>query len=211
MTTASTTNTTSTTASVSQTRSPGSGAAAWRGHATTPEPAICPPAGPGLACELRGDQLTFVVPVRVSRRVFLSGALSLLLLRTHLRRPAALALLRDHLPVHEELSAPDAPRLTPRQCGIEAVLTHRALQAERLGRGDVVELLREEQLRHRPRAVVAARQVLPYRLLDGLGLFDWLDGEHRHFSPTRFAVGLLIASLVPGPSGRTCRNKQKGR
>src|SRR5262249_26313524 len=140
------------------------------------------------------------------------GGLSLLLFRrTHLRRPAALALLRDDLPVHEELAAPDAPRLTPRQRRIEAVLLDRALQAERLGRGDVVELLREEQLRHRPRAVVAARQVLPHRLLDGLGLFDWLDGEHRHSLPYSLDVRAVLASLVPGPSGRTCRNKQKGR
>jgi hypothetical protein len=30
--------------------------------------AVTPPPGPGLACELEGDQLTFVVPARVLRR-----------------------------------------------------------------------------------------------------------------------------------------------
>src|SRR3954452_19587157 len=138
-----------------------------------------PPHGPGLACELRGGfQLTFVVPARVTcgRR---SRALRFLLLRTDLRRASTLALLRDDLSVDEKLAAPDTPRLAPRERTVEAVVAHRALQAERLGRGDVVELLREEQLRHRPAAVVAARKVLPTWSFYGFGFFDWLDGEHR--------------------------------
>jgi len=64
-----------------------------------------PPHGPGLACELEGDQLTFVVPARpyaagaISRSR--SRALGFLLFGAHLGRAAPLALLGDDLSVHE--------------------------------------------------------------------------------------------------------------
>ena len=69
----------------------------------------------------------------------------------HLRRPAPTPLVREHLAVGEELAAPDAPRLTPFDRGVEALVLHRALDAERLGPQDVVELLREEQVDERAR------------------------------------------------------------
>src|SRR4029078_8742480 len=75
-----------------------------------------------------------------------SGALGLLLLelRTHLGRAAALALLRDDLAVHEELAAPDSPRLAPRECTVEAVFLDRALGAEGLRTAAALQRDREE-------------------------------------------------------------------
>src|SRR5882757_2263071 len=84
-----------------------------------------------------------------------------------LRWPAPLALLRQHLPVQEELTTPDTPRLAPCDGSLEARFANRALEAERLGRVDVVDLLREEQLEHRPGAVAAPGERLPGRQLLG--------------------------------------------
>src|SRR4029077_8352725 len=68
-----------------------------------------------------------------------------LLGRADLRRTTALALLGDDLPVHEELAAPNAPRLTPRDGRAEARLAHDTARAERLGARDVADVLREEE------------------------------------------------------------------
>src|SRR4029079_14856798 len=87
-------------------------------------------------------------------------------LRTHLRWPTPLALLGKHLPVQEELTSPDAPRLAPCDGSLEARLPHRALEAELLRRVDVVDLLREEQVNHGPGAVAAPGDRLPGRLLE---------------------------------------------
>src|SRR4051794_1964134 len=68
---------------------------------------------------------------------------------------APLALLGQDLAVGEQVSAPDAPRLTPLEGTLEARLGHRAEGADGLGPGDVVDLLREEQADHRRRPVAA--------------------------------------------------------
>ena len=48
-------------------------------------------------------------------------------------------------------------------CAFEAEIFHRALEAERLCRVDVVDLLREEQFEHGPGAVAAPGERLPGR------------------------------------------------
>ena len=92
--------------------------------------------------------------------------------------------------------------------------SHRALQAERLGRGDVVELLGEEQLRHRARAVVAARELLPVRFSDRSSSVSkgWMANIATH-SPLCLVCSVfvvrrrVVGSSVPGVrrSGQTKR------
>src|SRR3954471_15492219 len=67
-----------------------------------------------------------------------------------------LALLGEDLPVEEELTTPDAPRLAPLDGAGKARLLHRAQLADLLCPADVVDLLGEEQRRHGRCAVLAA-------------------------------------------------------
>ena len=61
-----------------------------------------------------------------------------------LGRPPPATLDRQHLAVHEQLTAPDTPRLTPVQSTFEARRQHRAFGADALGRSDVADVLAEE-------------------------------------------------------------------
>ena len=82
------------------------------------------------------------------------------------------------------------------------VLLHRALEAEGLGRGDVVELLGEEQLGHRAGAVVAARELLPVGLSDGLVGLDegWMANiaDHSPFLVVPCRVSSCSSSRLVG-------------
>ena len=64
-----------------------------------------------------------------------------------LPRPAPGTLARHHDSAHEQLAAPDTPRLAPLQRAGQAQVAHRAVPAQRLRRLDVGRRLGEEQIR----------------------------------------------------------------
>src|SRR5262249_7583634 len=84
-------------------------------------------------------------------------------------------LVRDDPAVDEQLAAPHAPRLLAGQSRGEALGAHGALRAERLRPRDVPDVLREEQVDERGRAIAAAR-VDPPEVFGVLGGLE--DGEH---------------------------------
>ena len=133
----------------------------WR----RPGPVGPPPHGPGLACELEGGSAHVRCP-GPSIAAGLDQALcaSCSSGRTFGGRPrlrfwATIFPCTNSSPPH----TPHGSRRSTRT--VETLVPHRAPAAKRLGGRDVVELLGEEQLRHRSAAVVAEREVLPHWLL----------------------------------------------
>src|SRR3954471_18108516 len=128
--------------------------------------------------------------------------------RPHLRRTAPTALVGEDLAVREELATPHAPRLTPLDGRGEALVLDRALDAERLGPQDVVELLREEQVHERAGAVGAARVDPPGFVFDDFGGFQ---SEHFCSSPSGLCwFGAGRAGGVVRRAKRE-REREKGR
>src|SRR3954470_12129937 len=86
--------------------------------------------------------------------------------------PASGALAGDHHSGEEQLTTPDAPRLSPLECARQALRPDRAVLAQRLRELHVAGRLGEVQLR----TLAPARQL---RLVDGVGV----DNTDAHLSP----------------------------
>src|SRR6185503_10563839 len=115
-----------------------------------------------------------------------------------LGRTTPTPLVRDDPAVDEQLAAPHAPRLLTGQGRVEALRAHGALRAKRLRPRDVSDVLREEQVGERSRAVAAAR-VDPPEVFGVLGGLE--DDEH---------LGLLRPGCFVGLSGRTRTSRRAG-
>src|SRR6185312_16270189 len=102
--------------------------------------------------------------------------------RPNLGRAPPVPLLGEDLPVGEKLPTPDAPGLAAFERGLEAPRPARTRPAELLRSGDVVELLREEELGQGGRAVAAQRLVPPRLVVGHLPL----QCEHRLPLSSRF-------------------------
>jgi len=128
---------------------------------------------------------------------------------------ATWALAGDHHSLKEQLTAPDAPGLTPLECAGEAECLDRALLAQSLGVLHVAGRLGEEQLRvvHSARqqlivdplrCVVEAPESRP-RVAGELGLIDAVENADVHVSPP-YDLDRWVWQV-----GQTICEKQKGR
>src|SRR5262249_1523346 len=63
---------------------------------------------------------------------------------------------------------------------------------------------REEQFRHRTRAVVAPCELLPVRLPDQFVVLDWLDGVHRPATPRYLSLLVFVVVVAVVVAGSSC-------